>query len=251
MNGTPPGWAAPPPTGAPPSAAPPNAPRPAWAPPPPPVRSAKGLAVALACLVPAAVLINGLQLAFQPTEIRVEGSTVMQNHNGWGVLALPIGLAAIVVGVVWSYRVVANARAVGDPTRPSPGWAVGSWFIPFAHLVLPFFPLREAWGKSRAGSLASLVVWWAVWALYLAVSYVAFSWGFVAGFQEGMDVATGRSQVIETPPALVALQWVGMGLYAAAGAFFLAVVFRFEKAQRRMGAWLQGRRAVPATPGLP
>ena len=97
---------------------------------------------------------------------------------GWlGAFVLYIALA--VAFLVWLYRVSRNVPALGNPksgVEYSPGWALGSFFIPFVNLVVPYKAVREVWVKSdpavRTGddfmfaqpSSAPLVLgWWIMW----------------------------------------------------------------------------------------
>jgi hypothetical protein len=85
-------------------------------------------------------------------------------------------LATVVFFCIWLYRAYANLR-VFDPSRrldSSPGMAVGSFFIPFANLVLPYRAVKEVWQKSGPPDEALLSepappswfpVWWAFWLL--------------------------------------------------------------------------------------
>lgn len=68
-----------------------------------------------------------------------------------------------------------NARAgelANGGIRITPAWAVGSWFIPFANLVMPFRAIRELWKSSHGGpswqhrSTWHVIGWW--WAFWIA-----------------------------------------------------------------------------------
>lgn len=71
--------------------------------------------------------------------------------EGFARLAFWVGLAAGGLTIVWWYRayqVVAAARPTGRTW--SARWAVGSWFIPFANMVIPKLVLNEIDRISRA-----------------------------------------------------------------------------------------------------
>ena len=88
-------------------------------------------------------------------------------------------MALTVAFLVWLHRASKNIPAFGNPksgVEYSPGWAVGSFFIPFVNLVVPYKAVREVWVKSdpsvRTGddfmfaqpSSAPLVLgWWILW----------------------------------------------------------------------------------------
>ncbi|MCX4545015.1 DUF4328 domain-containing protein [Streptomyces sp. NBC_01565] len=101
------------------------------------------------------------------------------------VVQILITLATTVVFIVWFHRVRRN----GEIFRPdaftlSRGWAIGSWFIPLANLVMPFVIARQTWaastqlapdGSFRKVSTAPLTAWWLVFAASQIVDRVAAS----------------------------------------------------------------------------
>ena len=95
------------------------------------------------------------------------------------LLSLAVFVMLAVAFLVWVHRAYRNLRALGNPPRLlnySPGWAVGSFFIPFANLYLPYKIVREIWDLSdpnvrtqddlmfhQPGGSPLLVVWWLCW----------------------------------------------------------------------------------------
>lgn len=73
------------------------------------------------------------------------------------LVALIVGLAAIILLALWSNRVSHNARNRGV-TGLSPGLAAGGWFIPFAQAVIPFVQLRRA-AKPFLGATTAITAW--------------------------------------------------------------------------------------------
>jgi hypothetical protein len=211
----------------------------------PEMRNTRGLVIALTILVLASVLSTLLQAAFSPTEVTVKDQQVVATRDGWAALTVPLGLAAIIVGLVWVFRVTSNARDVGDPRQPSPGWAVGSWFIPVAHIVLPYFPLATAWKKSRAGRMGPFVAWAVLYALAFLMMYVSVIGGAVWGFQAGSDAAPGETIVVEMPMWLQAVGWAGAALQLVAALLFIPVMQKFHRAQQAMAHHLARTRAAP------
>jgi hypothetical protein len=62
------------------------------------------------------------------------------------VLTLSIGVssvAAIVSYLVWIFRCAVNARFIAPTSAPSPGWAIGCHFVPFANWVVPAMVMKE------------------------------------------------------------------------------------------------------------
>ncbi|HEX8368236.1 MAG TPA: DUF4328 domain-containing protein [Pyrinomonadaceae bacterium] len=96
------------------------------------------------------------------------------------ILELFLYVAAVVLFLVWLFRVYKNLTPLRSPNQEyTPGWAVGWWFIPFANLVKPFQVVREAWQESdpdfdpslnflshsNGSAPTFLGFWWAFWLL--------------------------------------------------------------------------------------
>ena len=60
------------------------------------------------------------------------------------------------------YRCAKNARALGfTGFSHTPGWVAGWFFIPFAHLIMPYKAIAEIWQSSRATvELGEYPEWW-------------------------------------------------------------------------------------------
>jgi hypothetical protein len=74
--------------------------------------------------------------------------------------------------IVWFWRAYRNLEALGLPTRYTPGWAIGGWFVPFLNLVRPKQVADDLWGAVTAarsgraeppGGSVLLGFWWAAW----------------------------------------------------------------------------------------
>lgn len=84
----------------------------------------------------------------QPDEELVEISMLLRGLSALGQLVMfiitPIFFSMLV------YRCAKNARALGfTHFNSSPGWCVGWFFIPFAHLIMPYKANGETWQTSR------------------------------------------------------------------------------------------------------
>ena len=89
-------------------------------------------------------------------------------------------LCFILVGC-WIHRASANAHVLSNEMTISPGWAVGSYFIPILNLFRPFQGMKEAWmashyrhswqGESAPGLL---VVWWTLWIVVNILNNISF-----------------------------------------------------------------------------
>lgn len=183
-------------------------------------------------LLPATVLVGLVQTLLSPTEFVVREGFVQANRTGWAALGLPLVVATYVVALVWVFRAASNARQLSG--KPSPGWAVGSWFLPVAHIVLPVFPMVETAKATRAGGTAT--AWGVGWAVYMLVAYVVAIWSAVFGMMKGAELARSETTVITMPASLVAATWVGQALAVTAGALFLALVWKVTQAQERSRA---------------
>lgn len=65
-----------------------------------------------------------------------------------------------ILWVIWQYRLAVIARG---RTRRTPGWHVGSWFIPVVGFWFPYQNISDLWrafGRTRPGWQ---VAWWALW----------------------------------------------------------------------------------------
>lgn len=128
------------------------------------------------------LLADALSLAFPPL---AEDQELSDNMMG-AAIALVIFLLAILEFVIyittvvfflmWMHRAYKNLRALNPANRLdySPGWAVGSFFIPFANLIFPYRVVKEIWQKSwpRDEALfsapsppATFPLWWTFWLL--------------------------------------------------------------------------------------
>ncbi len=91
------------------------------------------------------------------------------------VVQIVIFVTTIVVFLMWLYRAHENLAAFGIPPHQmqySSGWAVGSFFVPFANLVIPYRAIKELWQKSvpnyanmfgDSGPPGFFAVWWGFW----------------------------------------------------------------------------------------
>jgi hypothetical protein len=83
-------------------------------------------------------------------------------------------IGSVVVFLVWLRRAMRNALALAPEQAPqyTPRQAIWAWFIPFVHLVRPYYVLRDLWLRSHRMDYADTQVsmehlsWW--WGLWLA-----------------------------------------------------------------------------------
>ncbi|MBD3728829.1 MAG: DUF4328 domain-containing protein [Sphingomonadales bacterium] len=86
-----------------------------------------------------------------------------------GMLVWIVAIPTTLVYFLWLYRARRNLveMAVGG-LHYSPGWTIGSYFVPFVNLVLPFRTMKELYNRSQGEpeELAFVTVedasgWWA------------------------------------------------------------------------------------------
>lgn len=92
-----------------------------------------------------------------------------------GLLTIFIYIATVITFLMWLYRAHQNLGAFGVAPHQlhySSGWAVGSFFIPFASLVIPYRAIKELWRKSMPDASAMFSdlnapaffpLWWGLW----------------------------------------------------------------------------------------
>lgn len=113
------------------------------------------------------------------------------------VVEVLIYFSTVIFFCVWLYRASDNLRAFNPWNRPeySPGWAVGSFFIPFVNLVVPYRAVREVWQKSgtpddlllsEPGPPASFPIWWLFWLLASFAGRISMR----MSFNENVDYRT-------------------------------------------------------------
>jgi len=76
------------------------------------------------------------------------------------VLTISGGGVVLVTGIlwlIWQYQLASSITAKLDR---SPGWHLGSWFIPIANFVMPFQNVRDLWRKLVSVDTAVITCWW-------------------------------------------------------------------------------------------
>lgn len=132
---------------------------------------------------------------------------------------------------IWLYRAYGNLRAFNSWIRPdySPGLAVGSFFIPFVNLVLPYRAVREVWQKSVppdplqpvSDPPASFPLWWLFWLVAAFVSRISFRVSF-------------RDDVTESTATMISI--VASALSIVAAVFAYLVVDAIDNRQEETSA---------------
>lgn len=92
-------------------------------------------------------------------------------------------LIGVVFYCLWKYRCACNARYFyGGAMDNTPGWCVGSYFIPILMLFRPYQCMKEIFTKTyqvcaKKPPVALLLTWWLVWILSNIVDRFALASG--------------------------------------------------------------------------
>jgi hypothetical protein len=152
--------------------------------------------------------INADQLRSIGSQFRVDfrdaqnGITPPPYHTTSGAafspLVLVIGLVtvgAVVVACVWQHRAASAGRALGIPSRRSPAWGVGSWFVPVVNLWVPYSAIRDCLPPDHP-QRPRVLQWWVA---FLCAATLSGTAGILAFF------TTGAALVVSIPAALACL----------------------------------------------
>jgi len=154
-------------------------------------RLTKALLIIGAVVAAVSMVMGALELVFPAftdegeIEDNVGGFVVALAQLGVGSLQILIYIATVILFLMWLYRSYENLPSFGTPSRNisySSGWAVGSFFIPFVNLVVPYRAIKELWRNStttdafqRDDSAPSwFPFWWAFWLLSNFASNIHF-----------------------------------------------------------------------------
>ena len=153
-----------------------------------------------------------------------------------------VGFLAGLVCLAWLYRVYTNLPALGArDLRFTPEWAVGLWFIPFAHLYYPYHVMREIWRASdpggaeesrlQLGSSSALIGWW--WAMVVSAVVFGFYYPFWAKVTEAEVL--GVSTVVDAQYFYVEVTGAALNIAAAVlGILIITGVDRMQTEKHRM-----------------
>ncbi len=106
-------------------------------------------------------------------------------------------IGGFVVFLVWQHRAAVAARSIGYPARHSPGFGVGSWFIPIVNLWLPYQAIRDFRAHSDETQRDLL----AGWLLLIAGHLLTLA----------TEVVSGTSGAGAAPMVLAIVVWLSVG----------------------------------------
>jgi Domain of unknown function (DUF4328)/Protein of unknown function (DUF2510) len=102
---------------------------------------------------------------------------------------------AVVAACMWQHRAAMTARALGLPFTHSPGWGVGSWFVPIVNLWMPYQAIRDCLPPDDPNRTL-ILRWW----LLLTATWIMW-WAAVVTALFSESAGT----IISVPAALLAL----------------------------------------------
>jgi hypothetical protein len=223
-----------------------------------PFKSAHGRARIVKILLIVGAIAAGISIVAETLSLAfpfpTEEQELSDNPVGTGLVFFMLGLALIeffiyvatvVLFCMWLYRAYDNLSFFnpGRPLDASPGWAVGSFFIPFVNLVVPYRAVREVWQKSwppdetllsAPSPPAWFPIWWAFWLAAGIVGNISMR----LTFNESVDESTATTISI-----------IASGLSIFAAIFAYMVVTEIDKRQEETGAKTQlGNLSGPPPP---
>jgi hypothetical protein len=160
-----------------------------------PLKRVSGLAKISMALVLATGLMSFVELLVRQTvtddaEDYLAGSIDKQEFRdaivGYSIVPVVTSLvqiAALVITIIWMFRVAANHRALHRGGTWGPGWAIAGWILPPFIYVIPTLMMVELWkasdpdvpigGNWRTKGGAPLALIWGV--LYTAASVLSLA----------------------------------------------------------------------------
>ncbi|WP_288799258.1 DUF4328 domain-containing protein [Arsenicicoccus cauae] len=161
-------------------------------------------------------------------------------------------LAAGVCWLVWQHRLATSTRVDRREVRRSPGWHVGSWFIPVANLWFPYQNVSDLdrglghfSGRERR---PPLLAWWVLWLLGIVVSRVAAATGSTADDH----LEAGRiDEAVSLMSTSVTIELVGNVLGAVSALLAILVVSNLTQRATRPAdtPWTSPDTHVQTDPG--
>ena len=195
------------------------------------------------------LVVETLSLVFPPLTEEQElgdnpmGAAIMLITFLIALLEVIIYVSTVVFFCVWLYRAADNLRAFNPWSRPdySAGWAVGSFFVPFVNLLVPYRAVKEVWQKSWPSDSALLSApnppaWFPLWWLFWLLSNFANNISLRLTFEESVPQGT----------ATIVSMFAG-ALSILAAVFAYLVVDAIDKRQEETS----GRTQLPQFPTPP
>ena len=195
-----------------------------------PYKSAHKRAQIVRILLIVGAALNAVMLVFYfihyvaPDTVITDDSTdpitiiIALMEGGVALFSVGVYIATIVFFLMWLYRANENLPAFGAASSYSSGWAIGSWFIPFASLVIPYRATKELWNKSvpNTGTMFSdlsppsvFPIWWTFWLLSNFASNAYLRLSFNEQLSAEVDAMLGAlTSILSIVAALFAMRVV-------------------------------------------
>jgi hypothetical protein len=215
----------------------------------------KILLIAGAIAAGISLLAEALSLAFPPlTETQEIGENMMSAGIALVIFLLAllefiIYVTTVVFFLMWLYRSYNNLRAFNSriPLDHSAGWAVGSFFIPFVNLAVPYRAVKEVWQKSwpadetllyAPSAPATFPIWWTFWLLSCFAGNISMRLSF-------------NENAPENAGTIVSIIASGLSIIAAVFAYLVvdAIDKRQEETSRKVN--LEGPTGPPPPMSFP
>jgi hypothetical protein len=191
------------------------------------------LFVAYIIVAVSAVAAKIMQLALPPLVIAAAEGDQEQFTLGdliqflVALATLFVFIALVIAFLIWLHRVAKNLPALGNAkskVEHSPGWAVGSFFVPFVNLVVPYKAIREIWEKSDpsvrteegfmfttpSSAPPLLLGWWIAWLVSNVISNI--SWRLPSHtpdtetFITGVDIISDLANIVAAALAIMVVR---------------------------------------------
>lgn len=208
------------------------------------VSRAAQIVVAIAALGAVAAFAAGLAISDDAEQYldgdlsRSDFQTAILPYSLVGLVQGAATLAAVVLVIIWMYRMAANHRTLRRDGRWGPGWAVGGWVLPPFLYIIPFLMFRELWkasdpsvpigGEWRTASVSPVVTAWFV--VYGPVSLIVQVLTASTTFNFSNSERALAEQIVDNQ----AMTGVAAAVGLAAGALFIAMARTLTHRHRRL-----------------
>lgn len=214
------------------------------------LKRVRGLSIAAMILVLVTALMAFVELLMRQTvsddaEDYLAGSIDKQQfrdalraYSGVPLIEFALQISALVLTVIWMFRIASNHRALHRGGTWGPGWAIAGWVLPPFVWVIPTLMFVELWKasdpdvpiggnwKTKAG--APLAVAWGV--LYTAASVLSIA----ANASTSFSFSETDKALAEQLTSDQSLEIVVASLSLAAGIVFVLMVRRLTDRHTRL-----------------
>jgi hypothetical protein len=167
--------------------------------------------------------LNQLEAQAMGQQILVDGTP----NSDFAAVGLAAFILTTVVFLFFFHRAYSNLAVLGpDEQRWSPGWSVGSWFIPILNLFRPKQMANDIWRGSDGSNVPAIFNWW--WAFWILGGAAHFG-----SEEQGMTIAQAKF--------IVVVEAIGESLIVV-GALCAASVVKLIASRQQLRAQLISER---------